>query len=38
MINRYTAACDKLLAMVPNQSIDIDKVQAKKQRSKDDLL
>jgi hypothetical protein len=38
MINRYTAACDKLLAMVPNAPVDIDKVQAKKQRSKDDLL
>lgn len=38
MINRYTAACDKLLAMVPNQSVDLDQVQAKKLRSKDDLL
>jgi hypothetical protein len=38
MINRYTAACDKLLAMIPNAPFDIDKVQAKKQRSKDDLI
>jgi hypothetical protein len=38
MINRYTAACDKLLAMVPNAPVDIDKVQAKKQRSIDDLI
>lgn len=38
MINRYTAACEKLLAMVPNDSVDIDQIQAKKQRSADDLL
>ncbi|WP_102707007.1 hypothetical protein [Terribacillus saccharophilus] len=38
MINRYTAACDKLLAMVPNAPVDIDKVQAKKQRSAEDLV
>lgn len=38
MINRYTAACDKLLSLVPNAPVDIDKVQSKKQRSKDDLL
>lgn len=38
MINRYTAACDKLLAMVPNESVDIQQVHAKKQRSAGDLL
>lgn len=38
MINRYTAACDKLLAMVPNAPVDLNNVQAKKQRSADDLL
>ncbi|WP_264737300.1 hypothetical protein [Cytobacillus firmus] len=38
MINRYTAACDKLLAMVPNVPVDLTNVQAKKQRSADDLL
>ena len=38
MINRYTAACDKLLAMVPNDPVDINKVQAKMQRYAGDLL
>ncbi|MFP7447102.1 hypothetical protein SFC50_25745 [Bacillus infantis] len=38
MINRYTAACDKLLAMVPNEAPDVDKIQAKKQRSAGDLI
>lgn len=38
MINRYTAACDKLLAMVPNEGPDIDQIQAKKQRSAGDLI
>jgi hypothetical protein len=38
MINRYTATCDKLLAMVPNEALDVDKLQAKKQRSAGDLI
>lgn len=38
MINRYTAACDKLLAMVPNAPVNIEQVQAKKQRSASDLI
>jgi hypothetical protein len=38
MINRYTAACDKLLALVPNEPANLDQVQAKKQRSAVDLI